>query len=272
MRSPAMNTPESNLPPRPNELRELLALKFGDILTTGWGVQRRQRFGYFTPDDWYEALIHRYVQPETVWLDVGGGRSLFPHNLALSQLLSQRCTFLAGVDPSPNILDNPFVHDRAQCLLEDFTSPHQFDLATFRMVAEHVTDPPKVIQTLQRLLKPGGRVVIYTVYRWSPITLASRLVPFGLHHRIKRFFWGGEEKDTFPAVYRMNTHRELKRLFHAGDFEERLFLQLDDLAAFSQIKPLNWLELVAWKILHSVGLRYPESCLLGVYQKMSLAA
>lgn len=263
--SPNQHFPDTS--PTLGELQQLLALKHGDPTNAGWAVRRRWRFGYFTPDDYYEALINRYVLAETRWLDVGGGASLFPHNSALARQLAGRCRLLAGVDPSENILANPFVHERAQCPIESYQSEQRFDLATFRMVAEHLAEPAKVIEALNRLLVPGGRVVVYTVNRRSPLALIARFTPFALHHPIKRLFWGGEEKDTFPVVYRMNTRRDLRRLFEQGGFEERLFLYLDDLAAFSQIKILNWVELCAWRMVHVLGLRYPENCLLGVYQK-----
>lgn len=257
----------SDASPTRDELERLIALKHGDVARAGWGVRRRARFGFYTPDDHYEALTARLVQPGMHWLDVGGGASVFPHNEPLARELAGRCALLVGVDPSANIHSNPFVHERAQCIIEDYNTSNRFDLATFRMVAEHIADPPRVIAKLQELLKPGGRVVIYTVNRRSPIALAARFTPFALHHPMKKLFWGGDEKDTFPVVYRMNTHRDLKRLFEQGGFAERLFLKLDDLAAFSQIRVLNWCELWTWRILNAMRLRYPENCLLGVYQK-----
>jgi SAM-dependent methyltransferase len=260
---------QSESPFTADELCRLISLKHGDPAKAGWAVQRRWRFGYFTPDDYYEALINRYVQAETRWLDAGGGASLFPHNPPLAQELAGRCRLVVGVDPSENILANPLVHERARCSIENYQTDQRFDLATFRMVAEHIVDPPRVLEALNRLLVPGGRVVVYTVNRRAPLALIARLTPFALHHPIKRMFWGGEEKDTFPVVYRMNTRRDLRRLFEHAGFEERLFLYLDDLAAFSQIKILNWVELWAWRMVHALGLGYPENCLLGVFQKPS---
>ena len=260
-------TEVSDAPPTPKELRDLLALKHGDVARAGWGVRRRHRFGFYTPDDHYEALVRRYVQPATRWLDVGGGSSIFPHNSALAKELSERAGLLVGVDPSDNIRTNPFVHDRAQCLIEDYQTPHRFDLVTFRMVAEHVADPSLVVRTLRTLTAPGGRVIIFTINKWSPISLVSKATPFGLHHPLKKLFWGGDEKDTFPVQYRMNTRSDLKRAFRAGGFDEVGFLYLDDLATFSQLRVLNWMELRAWRVLRALRLRYPETCLLGVYHR-----
>src|SRR5207248_10195868 len=133
-----------------------------------------------------------------------------------------------------NIQTNSFVHERAQCAIEDYESPHRFDLATLRMVAEHVTSPAAVVAKLHDLLAPNGLAVIYTVNRWSPVSMIAALTPQRWHHPLKRRLWGGEEKDTFPVAYRMNSRRTLRRLFESAGFAERLFLRLDDLATFSQ--------------------------------------
>jgi SAM-dependent methyltransferase len=248
------------------ELRGLVAQKHGDPATAGWGVRRRHRFGFFTPDDHYEALVRRFVEPGTRWLDVGGGTSVFPHNAALAGELSQRAALLVGVDPSANIHNNRFVHGRVQSAIEEYQSSHRFDLATLRMVVEHIVDPRQVMQALRTLVVPGGRVIIFTVNKWSPISLMSKATPFGLHHPLKKRFWGGEEKDTFPVQYLLNTRRDLRAAFHRGGFEESAFMYLDDLATFSQFRALNWMELQAWRILRALRLRYPETCLLGVYR------
>jgi SAM-dependent methyltransferase len=175
-----------------------------------------------------------------------------------------------GVDPSENIFNNRFVRERAKCLIEDYQTDDRFDLATLRMVVEHIENPQLTVQTLSRLLRPGGMVVIFTVNRWSPVTVVSHLLPFWLHHPIKKFFWGGEERDTFPTVYKMNTRRQLATLFRDCGFKERYFAYLDDLSVFRHFKLLNYLELVTWRVLKWCRLRYPENCLLAVYEKTEL--
>jgi SAM-dependent methyltransferase len=255
-----------SLPTREDILR-LLTLKHEDPRQEGWAVRSRYRFGYFIPDDVYMAVVERHVTERTRWLDVGGGRNVLPFHRALARVLAERCRLLVGVDPSSNVQENPYVHEKAQCRIEDYRTDHVFDLATLRMVAEHLPDPAKAIAALRGLLRPGGRVIVYTVNRWSPITILSGLTPFQLHLRLKKVLWGGEEKDTFPTCYRMNTRKRLKELFEEGGFEERLFAYLDDCGTFGQIPGLYHAELLAWRVLRRLGLRYPENCLLGVYEK-----
>jgi SAM-dependent methyltransferase len=250
-----------------DELDDILALKLGEIRFKSWGPRRRRRFGYFTPDDWYQAYVRRWVTPDTRWLDVGSGTSPFPDNAPLAQELSTRCQRLVGVDPSPNILTNPYLHDRACCSIEEFDTSETFNLATMRMVAEHITHPDRVMARLSRLIEPGGLLVIFTVYRWSPLTIVSSLTPHRWHVGLKRWFWRGEEKDTFPVAYRMNTRRQLRRWLEPAGFDEVLFQCFDDLATFAQFRLFNLLELWAWRLFRAVGLRYPEFCLLGVYRR-----
>jgi len=136
-----------------------------------------------------------------------------------------------------------------------------------RMVAEHITKPESAVSMLGRVLKPGGRVVVYTVHKWSPISMVSTIVPFGLHHHVKRVFWNTEERDTFPTAYKMNTRSELMKLFHRAGFREESFAYLDDCRASANFKWLNRIELSMWKALRAVNLHYPEVCMLAVYQK-----
>src|SRR6476646_4327373 len=94
------STPAKDLdgvaPPTMQELERIFLLKHGDHTKAGWSVRRRFPLRYFTPDDWYDALLSRLVQEDTNWLDLGGGRSPLPHNPALARDLAARCALLTG--------------------------------------------------------------------------------------------------------------------------------------------------------------------------------
>jgi SAM-dependent methyltransferase len=249
------------------DLFNLFVMKYGNPETTGWSPRRRLGFNYFHPAEYYEALVGGLVSKSTDWIDVGGGQSLFPSNASLAQTLSRRARRLVGVDPSENISANPYLHERMQCRIEDYQTDARFDLATLRMVAEHITEPRRLIRSLQRLLCPGGLVVILTPYLWSPSTMMSRLLPFTLHAPIVRFFWGADDDDVFPTVYQMNTRKQLAGLFKDSGFQEQYFAYLDDLAIFGRFKRLSYLELLLRSALQKLHIRYPETCLLAVYQR-----
>ncbi len=246
---------------------EILRLKYGPPATMGWGPRLRAWFGYNTPDDWYEAFLFETVTEETTWLDVGCGRYLFPSNAAGAQILSSRCRLLFGLDPSDNIDENPYVHQRAKCQIEEFKTDLRFDLITLRMVAEHIRNPKAVVGVLSRLVAPGGRVVIYTVPKWSPVSLVAAATPIAVHHVVKRWIWRTSEKDTFPTTYRMNTRGVLKRLFAETGLLEESFCYLDDCRTFQRWKISNFIELCVWKALRTIRLHYPETCILAVYKR-----
>jgi SAM-dependent methyltransferase len=248
-------------------IEQVLTLKYGPPERMGWGPRLRRRFGYHTPDDRYEALLFDLIDADTAWLDVGCGRTVFPSNPQGAALLAGRCRLLVGLDPSDNVRDNPLLHERAQCLLQDYRTERRFELITLRMVAEHIEEPKVALAALARLAKPGGRVVIYTVEALSPATILSALTPIGVHHAVKKFLWKTEERDTFPTAYKMNTRRALRRLFQAAGFREESFRHLDDCRSFARWRWANTAELVAWRCLNAVGLRYPEACILGTYRR-----
>jgi SAM-dependent methyltransferase len=253
--------------PNTSDLAALFAQKYGDPATTGPNPRRRHHYGYFLPADVYEATVANAITPGADWLDVGGGSSPFPDNPGLASHLSARAGRFVGVDPSPNVHTNPYVRERHQGFIEEYHPIDAFDVTTLRMVVEHVTDPPAVVAALARLVRPGGVVIVLTVDLLSPITVVSNLTPFGLHHPVKKLLWGGDEKDTFPTAYRMNTRRELKRLFTRGGFRESEFASLDDCSTFSRFPWLNTLELLAWRGLRSLGRHYPECNIIGVYTR-----
>ena len=251
-----------------DQIAQIVALKYGDLAKGGWGPRLRDRFGYFTPDDLYEAMVWSLVGPGTDWLDVGCGSEIFPQNPAAARILADRCASLTGLDPSDNIDSNPYLHHRAKCMLEAFEAPQGFDLVTLRMVVEHITQPEAAVAALARLCRAGGQVVIYTVDKWSPVSLVSALTPMSFHHRMKALLWKGEEKDTFPTAYLMNTRRRLGDLMSDAGFTEASFRVLPDTRTTNRFRVLNTVELGLWRGLRALGIDYPEKCLMGVYRRL----
>jgi SAM-dependent methyltransferase len=253
--------------PAQSDLEALFAQKYGEPSTTGWAPRRRRRYGYYLPADVYEAIVAKCVRDGSRWIDVGGGHNIFPDNPRLARALVSRCARVVAVDPDPQTHANPFAHARAQCLIEDYVANETFDLATLRMVAEHVEYPDKVAAALARLVHSDGLVFVLTVNLWSPLTVLSRFTPFALHYPLKRLFWGGDEADTFPVQYKMNTHRSLSVVFERHGFEEAAFARLDDLSTFGGFRALNLVELTAWRGCRALGIAYPENCLLAIYRR-----
>lgn len=251
------------------ELEAAFEAKYGGLVRMGPMQRLWRRVGYFAPDDWYETTVTKLVFPGCEWLDVGCGRNVFPDNPPLAQELAARSSWLVGVDPDETIHENLIVHERVQSTIDALRLDRTFDVVTLRMVAEHITDPSAAIDSLARLCRPSGLVVVCTPNQWSPVSFAARVVPHALHAPIKRWLWCSDAKDTFPVAYRMNTRRQLSHWFEQGGFHEVAFAKLDDCRALHRIWWLHRIELALRGWCAAFGLSYPENCLLGVYQRLS---
>lgn len=91
------------------------------------------------------------------------------------------------------------------------------DLAVSDWTLEHVADPDGFVRELHRVLRPGGAFVARTVSRHSPLSWIARTVPDDQHASVlARFRHSRAARDVFPTTYRMNTDRDLARLFGPG--------------------------------------------------------
>ena len=120
LETPAATAAAGLLTPPRRDLERIFLTKYGDVETCGWSPRMRHRFGYLIPDDEYEALVDQLVRDRTVWLGAGCGRFLFPGNARLAQQLSKRAAHLVGVDPDETLDENPFVHEKARVLIDDY--------------------------------------------------------------------------------------------------------------------------------------------------------
>jgi 2-polyprenyl-3-methyl-5-hydroxy-6-metoxy-1,4-benzoquinol methylase len=249
------------------ELEAVFRTKYGAPDSLGPNPRLWRRYGYYHPDEYYEAMVAKLVNGQSTWLDVGCGHDLLSANPKLAQVLSDRCALLVGLDPDDAVADNRWVHEAVKGTLEDYQSDRTFDIITLCMVAEHLPNAEASVKALARLTKPGGRVILYTVSKWSPLAVLARLVPFRLHHAIKRRMWGSQECDTFPVAYRMNTRARVSELFLQRGFKERYFAALADCRVLARFGILHHAELSVWRLLNTIGLPYPERCLLAVYER-----
>ncbi len=70
-------------------------------------------------------------------------------------------------------------HPGLELVADDITASElgegSFDLILCSEVIEHISDSPAALRSMHRLLRPGGRLVISTPQRYSPLELAARV-------------------------------------------------------------------------------------------------
>ena len=101
-----------------------------------------------------------------------------------------------------------------------------FDLVLLRFVAEHISDPPRAISEIERVLKPGGQVLILTTNLSSPFIFVPRfLLPYSLRRSLMKHLFQVDDEDIFPTYHRMNTHKSLSNLPGTLKVKQLVYLQ-----------------------------------------------
>ena len=185
-------------------------------------------FGFSRDDQemLYLNRVRAVLSPESRLLEFGAGRGRPAEKLTgrKRDLADMRdaCAEVCGVDVIPEVSANPLLHEGRQ-LEEDGTIPYPdatFDVVCSWAVFEHVSDACVAASEIDRVLKPGGGVVGWTPNAFGYIAVGARLVPQPLHGRVLSFLAPSREsRDTFPAYYRMNTRKALRRLFPGDRYE-----------------------------------------------------
>lgn len=123
-------------------------------------------------------------------------------------------------DVDPVVAQHP-VSDHQIVIGADGLLPFEdnfFDVIVSDVTFEHVANPDVVAAELQRVLRPGGYVCARTPNKYGYVTLAARIVPNRHHVKVLESVAPVKEaQDVFPTVFKMNTVRDIRRLFAGCD-------------------------------------------------------
>lgn len=168
----------------------------------------------------FYGRINSLLRPDMVVVDLGAGRGcqFEDANRYRRELvrIQGKVAKVIGVDVDPAVMENQFVdenkvYDGGRLPLEDAS----VDLILSDWVLEHIKDPKTFAAEIDRVLRPGGWFCARTPTAYSLTALASRIVPNRHHAKALKVVQAGARKaeDVFPAFYRLNTLRALRRFF-----------------------------------------------------------
>lgn len=86
-------------------------------------------------------------------------------------------------------------------------------------VAEHIKNPSKCFYEINRCLKPGGKVIIFTpnLYNISGIFIFGKFAPFWLRKIILRIIGRSLSSSPYHLYYRMNSIKGIKKIAKITD-------------------------------------------------------
>jgi SAM-dependent methyltransferase len=182
----------------------------------------------------FYTLVNAVLHSEATVLDVGAGRGAFLEDRSSYRrdlrLLKGRVAEVIGIDRDPVVatnasLDRHFVVDDDRIPLAD----ESVDVIVSDWTFEHVSDPRRFADELDRVLKPDGWICARTPNKWGLTGIGARLFPDRVHSLLlKRLLPGRQEKDVFPVQYKLNTRGAIREYFPSPRFVDCSYLENGD--------------------------------------------
>ncbi|MBM3188980.1 MAG: class I SAM-dependent methyltransferase [Chloroflexi bacterium] len=141
-----------------------------------------------------------------------------------------------------------------------------FDLVLAYLVLEHLPEPGAAFREYARVLKPGGYFCLKTPAVRTPLFLLSRVLPVGLHRRLKAGI-GADEADVFATYYRANSVATLERALAKAGFRRTWLRTVDQTYAY--LPQTTWtyaLGLLYSRLTELPILAFLRNQIIGIYQ------
>jgi len=168
-----------------------------------WARERAARLLPGEPFRWelYERRLREVLPGAGLWLDLGAGGTDF---------IRENADLAAGIAVdlvTPTHLSGSFVAADIQALpLRDNCA----GVLALRFVVEHLEAPQRAWAECARVLRPGGRLLLLTTNRRSPLVALAALIPGGLRSALIARLYRVPREAVLPTHHRWNTPRRME--------------------------------------------------------------
>lgn len=197
-----------------------------------------------SPEEYFEQRFRNMVRPGDFVLDAGCGRGKY--SAAKSDPRGYK---VAGLDNFESVRQN-FLLDYRICgnVNELPFGDASFDVVYARWLVEHLENPIRALGEFHRVLKPGGKLALFTTNLLHYYGVVARVTPQWFHVwfncRVRKF----AQVDIFPTYYHANTRWRVHKLLRdAGFCESRIEISLVE--GSSSVLEFNF-------VLHRLGRAY----------------
>jgi SAM-dependent methyltransferase len=208
----------------------------------------------------FYTRVNALLEPDMTVVDLGAGRGagVLDDPVRYRRQLRKirgKVTRLIGIDVDPIVRDNTMI-DEAIIVEPDRAWPvpdRSVDMVISDATFEHIADPALVGAECGRILKSGGWLCARTPNRWGYIALGSRLLPERLHEPLLKILQPHRKQhDIFPAHYRLNTPRSIRRHFPPGLWSHYMYTANAEPTYFGE-------SAIAWRTMMMVFRLLPHS-------------
>ena len=189
-------------------------------------------------DELLREVILEQINQDSHCLDYGAGRG----NVTQMNFKGS-AKYVAGIDPEPEVLENPYLDDAKTLDLSTNVIPYpdaSFDLVFSDNVMEHVAEPEAVLSEIYRVLKPGGQFIAKTPNKWHYMPIIARITPTSFH-RFYNKIRGRNAFDTFPTLYKANSKAAVINLAKISGFKVEEIKLIESRPEYLRITALTYI-------------------------------
>jgi SAM-dependent methyltransferase len=196
-----------------------------------------------SPEEVFEERFRGLVHEDAWVLDAGCGTGKFA-----AKRLRGINYFVTGIDVSEVVRQNQQVDSRVAGSVSSLAfADSSFDVIYGRWLVEHLENPAAAMREFYRVLKPGGRLAVFTTNLLHYYGGTAKVTPHWFHLWFNRRR-GFTEDAIFPTFYRANTRWRLGELLAEAGFQKKN-IEIELVEGAPAVLSFNF-------VLHRLGMGY----------------